>query len=146
MMSVACSIVVFRSLSGAVFRAAAASWSLISGAALPIDRASSRIGVTRATTTRRSGSTRARRSCRLLVARQDEARRLEPSGQIWVVTTMKKVRGPETPAIHRLELADLLKAFAPHGFRQDHEARLSAWHVAYRFVKRETGNAKRIRD
>jgi hypothetical protein len=68
------------------------------------------------------------------------ARRLEPCGKLWVVTAMKKVRGPETPSIHRLELADLVKAFAPHGLRQDHEARLSAWHVAYRFVKRETGN------
>jgi hypothetical protein len=68
------------------------------------------------------------------------ARRLEPCGKLWVVTAMKKVRGPETPSIHRLELADLVKTFAPHGLRQDHEARLSAWHVAYRFVKRETGN------
>jgi hypothetical protein len=65
------------------------------------------------------------------------ARRLEPSGQLWVVTAMKKVRGPETPSIHRLELADLVKAFEPHGLRQDREARLSAWHVAYRFVRRE---------
>ena len=62
------------------------------------------------------------------------ARRLEPSGQLWVVTAMKKVRGPETPSIHRLQLADLVKAFAPHGLRQDRETRLSAWHVAYRFV------------
>jgi len=64
------------------------------------------------------------------------ARRLDPSGQVWVVTAMKKVRGPETPSIHRLELADLVKAFAPHGLRQDRETRLSAWHVAYRFIRR----------
>jgi len=64
------------------------------------------------------------------------ARRLEPSGQLWVVTAMKKVRGPETPSIHRLELADLAKAFVPHGLRQDRETRLSAWHVAYRFTRR----------
>jgi hypothetical protein len=74
------------------------------------------------------------------------ARRLEPSGQLWVVTAMKKVRGPETPSIHRLELPDLVKAFAPHGLSPDHEVRFSPWHVAYRFVKRETGNGKRIRD
>ena len=65
------------------------------------------------------------------------ARRLEPSGQVWVVTAMKKVRGPEIQSIHRLELADLVKAFEPHGLRQDREARLSAWHVAYRFVRRQ---------
>jgi hypothetical protein len=29
-----------------------------------------------------------------------------------------------------------VKAFAPHGLRQDHKARLSAWHVAYRFTRR----------
>lgn len=63
------------------------------------------------------------------------ARRLEPSGQLWVVTTLKKVRGPETPSIHRLDLADLVKAFAPHGLRQDRQARLSAWHIAYRFQR-----------
>ena len=65
------------------------------------------------------------------------APRIEPSGQLWVVTAMKKVRGPETPSIHRLELVDLVKAFAPHGLGQDRETRLSAWHVAYRFVRRE---------
>jgi hypothetical protein len=62
------------------------------------------------------------------------ARRLEPFGQLWVVTTMKKVRGPETPSIHRLGLADLVKAFAPYGLSPDHEVRLSPWHVAHRFV------------
>jgi hypothetical protein len=65
------------------------------------------------------------------------ARRLEPFGQLWVVTTMKKVRGPETPSIHRLELADLVKVFGPYGLSPDHEVRLSPWHVAHRFVRRE---------
>ncbi len=50
---------------------------------------------------------------------------------------MFKVRGPETPSIHRLELADFVKAFAPHGLSPDHEARLSRWHVAHRFVRRQ---------
>jgi hypothetical protein len=71
------------------------------------------------------------------------ARRLEPSGQLWIVTAMKKVRGPETPSIHRLELADLVKAFEPHGLRQDREARLSAWHVAYRFTRRTERTSQR---
>ncbi len=61
-------------------------------------------------------------------------KRLEPDGQLWVVIAMKKVRGPQTPSVHRLELSDLTKAFAPHGLRQDREARLSAWHVAHRFA------------
>lgn len=61
-------------------------------------------------------------------------KRLEPAGRLWVVTAMRKVQGLRTPAIHRLELADLEKAFAKPGLKRDREARLSAWHVAYRFV------------
>src|SRR5262245_66442313 len=30
-------------------------------------------------------------------------KRLEPGGRLWVVTALKKVSGPRTPAIHRLE-------------------------------------------
>ena len=61
-------------------------------------------------------------------------KRLTPGGRLWVVTAMRKVQGPRTPAVHRLELADLEKAFAKPGLKSDREARLSAWHVAYRFV------------
>lgn len=61
-------------------------------------------------------------------------KRLVPGGRLWVVTAMRKVQGPRTPAIHRLERADLEKAFAKPGLKGDREARLSAWHVAYRFV------------
>ena len=61
-------------------------------------------------------------------------KRLVPGGRLWVVTAMRKVQGPRTPAIHRLERADLEKAFAAPGLKSDREARLSAWHVAYRFV------------
>lgn len=61
-------------------------------------------------------------------------KRLVPGGRLWVVTAMRKVQGPRTPAIHRLERADLEKAFATSGLKGDREARLSAWHVAYRFV------------
>ena len=61
-------------------------------------------------------------------------KRLEPGGRLWVVTAMRKVQGLRTPAVHRLELADLEKAFAKPGLKKDREARLSAWHVAYRFV------------
>ena len=70
-------------------------------------------------------------------------KRLEPGGALWVVTALKKVRGPSTPAVHRLELSDLVKAFEKEGFLRDREVRVSAWHVAYRFVKRETENGKR---
>lgn len=63
-------------------------------------------------------------------------RRLEASAPLWIVTVLKKVRGPETPAVHRLELSDLVKAFEKEGFTQDREVRVSAWHVAYRFVRR----------
>jgi hypothetical protein len=61
-------------------------------------------------------------------------KRLEPGGRLWVVTALKKVSGPRTPAIHRLEVEDLRKAFAKSGLTLDREARLSAWHTGYRFV------------
>ena len=63
--------------------------------------------------------------------------RLEPGGALWIVTAMKKVRGPLTPAVHRLELPDLVKAFQKEGLAHDREVRMTAWNVAYRFVKRE---------
>ncbi len=62
-------------------------------------------------------------------------KRVRPAGALWVVTAMRKVMGPRTPAAHRLELRDLEKAFAKPGLRLDREARFSAWHVGYRFVK-----------
>jgi len=61
-------------------------------------------------------------------------KRLAPGGRLWVATAMKKVQGPRVPAAHRLELRDLTKAFAKAGLACDREARLSAWHTAYRFV------------
>ncbi len=61
-------------------------------------------------------------------------KRLEPGGRLWVVTAMRKVSGPRTPAAHRLERGDLEKAFGKAGLVCDRQARLSAWHVAYRFV------------
>lgn len=64
-------------------------------------------------------------------------RRLAPGGPLWVVIAMKKVIGPETPAVHRLERPDLVKAFAQAEMICDREARLSAWHVGYRFVRRK---------
>ena len=61
----------------------------------------------------------------------DAARkRLEPGGRLWIGTALKKVRGPRTPAVHRLERGDLEKAI---GRKSDAEVRLSAWHVAYGF-------------
>ena len=62
-------------------------------------------------------------------------KKLAPEGRLWVVTALRKVSGPRTPAIHRIELGDLKKAFEKEGLVNDREARLSAWHVAYRFGK-----------
>jgi hypothetical protein len=62
-------------------------------------------------------------------------KRLEPEGRLWVVTALRKVQGPRTPAAHRLEAGDLEKAFAKGGLARGREARLSAWHVAHRFTR-----------
>lgn len=65
-------------------------------------------------------------------------KRLDPAGALWIVTALKKVRGPSTPAVHRLELSDLVKAFEKEGFTHDREVRVSAWHVGYRFNRGQT--------
>ena len=90
----------------------------------------------------------------VLVWREDRAgsraildaavRRVEPDGALWVVTAMKKVRGPTTPAVHRIERSDLVKGLGKDGFVNDQEVRVSAWNVGYRFVKRKTENGKRV--
>ena len=61
-------------------------------------------------------------------------KRRNPSGAIWVVTAMRKVTGPKTPAAHRLGRRDLQEAFAKAGLLLDRETRFSAWHEGYRFV------------
>lgn len=61
-------------------------------------------------------------------------RRLAPGGVLWIVTAMRKVTGPRTPAVHRLELSDLVKGLERHGLRNDREVRVTSWHTAYRFV------------
>lgn len=61
-------------------------------------------------------------------------RRLEPGGVLWAVIALKKVRGPETPAAHRLELPDLVKGLEKHGMAADKEVRVTSWHAAHRFV------------
>jgi hypothetical protein len=67
-------------------------------------------------------------------------KRVAPGGFLWVATALRKVSGPKTPAVHRLELTDLEKALTKSGLARDREARLSAWHVAYRFApKTESG-------
>ena len=63
-------------------------------------------------------------------------KRLSPGGALWIVTAMRKVMGPKTPAAHRLELSDLSKGLERHALVNDREARITAWHVAYRFVPR----------
>jgi len=86
----------------------------------------------------------------ILVWREDRAgsravfdgalKRLEPAGVVWAVTAMRKVRGPTTPAVHRLELSDLVKGLGKAGLAHDREVRMSAWHVAYRFRKTGAGS------
>lgn len=71
------------------------------------------------------------------------ADRLEGPAMLWVVTAMRKVQGPRTPAVRRLELADLVAAFSKKGLVNDREARFTAWHVGYRFVRREPSGASR---
>ncbi len=61
-------------------------------------------------------------------------RRLAPGGVLWIVTALRKVIGPRTPAVHRLELSDLVKGLERHGLRNDREVRITSWHAAYRFV------------
>ncbi len=62
-------------------------------------------------------------------------KRLEPGGALWVVTATRKVMGPKIPATHRLDLSDLTRALS-EGFTHDRQVRVTAWHVAYRFVRR----------
>ena len=61
-------------------------------------------------------------------------KRLAPGGFLWIVTALRKVSGPKTPGLHRLDLVDLEKAFAKSGLVRDREVRLSAWHAAYRYA------------
>ena len=61
-------------------------------------------------------------------------RRLAPGGTLWVVTALRKVTGPRTPAVHRLELSDLVKGLDRHRLRNDREVRITSWHAAYRFI------------
>jgi hypothetical protein len=61
-------------------------------------------------------------------------RRLDPGGVLWAVIAMRKVRGPETPAAHRLELPDLAKGLEKHGMAADKEVRVTSWHVAHRLA------------
>jgi hypothetical protein len=67
---------------------------------------------------------------------EQTVKRLAPDGALWIVTAMRKVMGPKTPAAHRLELSDLSKGLAHHGLANDREARITAWHVGYRFTPR----------
>jgi hypothetical protein len=63
------------------------------------------------------------------------AKRAEPGGVVWTVVPLKKTMGLATPAAHRLGLPDLERAFPADFWTRDREARVSAWHVGYRFVR-----------
>ena len=65
-------------------------------------------------------------------------RRVAEGGALWIVTAMRKVTGPATPASHRIERRDLEKILAPYRLAFDREARVSAWHQAYRFRKADS--------
>jgi len=54
---------------------------------------------------------------------------------LWVVVALRKVTGIRTPAIHRLDRDDVIKAFAREGLLPDREVRVSAWHAAHRFAR-----------
>jgi len=62
-------------------------------------------------------------------------KRVSDGGALWIVTAMRKVTGPATPASHRIERRDLEKILARFGLACDRETRVSAWHEAYRFRK-----------
>jgi hypothetical protein len=68
-------------------------------------------------------------------------RRARAAGSVWVVTAMRKVQGPRTPAAHRLDRRDLEKAFAGSGLVLDREARFSSWHMGYRFRRAPAARA-----
>ena len=63
-------------------------------------------------------------------------KRVGEGGALWIVTAMRKVTGPATPASHRIERRDLDKILGRFGLACDRETRVSAWHEAYRFRKR----------
>jgi hypothetical protein len=63
------------------------------------------------------------------------ARRVSPGGSAWIIVALRKVTGVATPGAHRLGVEDLVRSFRPGEWVRDREARVSAWHVAYRFVK-----------
>jgi hypothetical protein len=67
-------------------------------------------------------------------------KRTEAGGVVWAVVPLKKIMGLSTPAAHRLSLEDLVRAFPAGDWTRDREARVSAWHVAHRFVR--SGNAR----
>ena len=66
-------------------------------------------------------------------------KRLAPGGTLWVVVAMRKVMGPKTHAARRLDLGDLEKVLLKDDFAYDGEVRVTAWHAAHRFKKKEDG-------
>ncbi|MGH9365857.1 MAG: hypothetical protein ACRD1B_11440 [Thermoanaerobaculia bacterium] len=66
-------------------------------------------------------------------------KRLAPGGTLWIVVALRKVMGPKTHGAHRLDREDLVKAFSKHGLAYDREVRVTAWHTAHRFVRKEMG-------
>ncbi len=63
------------------------------------------------------------------------SRRVAAGGFAWIVVALRKVTGVSTPGAHRLGVDDLVRSLPPGDWVRDREVRVSAWHVAYRFVK-----------
>lgn len=63
------------------------------------------------------------------------AKRAEPGGSVWAIVPLRKMIGLATPAARRLNLEDLTRAFPPPAWTRDREVRVTAWHVAYRFLR-----------
>jgi len=68
------------------------------------------------------------------------AKRTEAGGAVWGVVPLRKVVGLSTPAAHRLNGDDLARAFPPPAWTRDREVRVTAWHVAYRFLRAPGGS------
>jgi hypothetical protein len=69
-------------------------------------------------------------------------KRLDPGGSLWVIVALRKITGPKTPASHRLDRDDLVKAFAAQNRVPGREVRVTPWHVAYRIEQSRRSGPK----
>lgn len=69
-------------------------------------------------------------------------KRLDPGGSLWVIIALRKITGLKTPASHRLDRDDLVKAFAAQSRVPGREVRVTPWHVAYRMEQSRRSGPK----